>query len=97
VAALLAGQGIGLVRNLIVADDLRLGRLLRLSEIHFEEPYAYHLVWRPDNPRKKLIRSFCAWLRREIMATSAETGNAPAIVLSGLTTSGSKRRTESIL
>lgn len=97
VAALRAGQGIGLVRNLIVADDLRQGRLLRLSEIHVEEPYAYYLVWRPDNPRKKLIRSFCAWLRHEIMAMSAEADDAPAIVLKKRTASNPKRRTESIV
>jgi LysR family transcriptional regulator, glycine cleavage system transcriptional activator len=81
VPAVLAGQGIGLVRNLIVADDLRRGRLLRLSSTHVEEPYAYYLVWRPDNPRKKLIRSFCEWLRREIVATSAEASDVPTLAL----------------
>ena len=72
IAALLSGHGIGLVRNLIVADDLRQGRLVRLSDIYVDEPYAYYLVWRPDNPRKKLIRQFCEWLRFEIAATPLE-------------------------
>jgi LysR family transcriptional regulator, glycine cleavage system transcriptional activator len=81
-AALRAGQGIGVVRYLIVADDLREGRLLRLSETHVEEPYGYYVVWRPDNPRKKLIRSFCEWLRLEIVTTFAEI-NHTAVSFAG--------------
>jgi len=69
IAALRAGQGIGLVRQLIVADDLRQGRLIRLFEVAVDEPYAYHLVWRPDSPRKKTIQDFVVWLKSEIAAT----------------------------
>jgi LysR family transcriptional regulator, glycine cleavage system transcriptional activator len=72
IATLLAGQGVGLVRRLIVMDDLRQGRLVRLSEIAVDEPFGYYLVWRPDNPHKKLIREFCEWLRHEINATLAD-------------------------
>lgn len=63
------GQGVGLARSLIVADDIRSGRLVRLSDAKAEEPSAYHLLWRPDSPKRRLIRAFCEWLRVEIEAT----------------------------
>jgi len=68
-AAVRGGQGIGLARQLIVADDLRQGRLVRIFETAVEEPYAYYLVWKPNSPRKALIRDFCAWLQSEIATT----------------------------
>lgn len=67
--AVMLGQGIGLARHLIVADDLREGRLVRLTESSVEEPYAYFLVWRPHNPRRTLIKEFCEWLKFEIDKT----------------------------
>lgn len=67
--AVALGQGIGLARHLIVADDLREGRLVRLSDVSVEEPYAYFLVWRPNNPRRALIKKFYEWLKSEISTT----------------------------
>jgi DNA-binding transcriptional LysR family regulator len=67
--AVLAGQGIGLARKIIVVDDLRQGRLIRLSQVEVEEAYSYFLVWRPDNPRKKQIQEFFRWLKAQIDTT----------------------------
>jgi DNA-binding transcriptional LysR family regulator len=63
------GHGIGMARRLIVADDLRQGRLVRPFDIEVEDPYGYYLVWRPDSPRTRQIREFCEWLKAEIAET----------------------------
>jgi DNA-binding transcriptional LysR family regulator len=68
-AAVREGQGVGLARRLIVAEDLRQGRLVRPFDVAVEEPYGYYLVWRPDTPHNRQIREFCEWLRAEIDTT----------------------------
>ena len=68
-AAVREGQGIGLARRLIVAEDLRRGRLVRPFNVEVEEPYGYYLVWRPDSPRNRQLREFCEWLKAEIVTT----------------------------
>lgn len=67
--AAMSGQGVAMARAIIVADDIRQGRLVRLAETSVEEPYAYYLVWRPDTSRRPLVRRFLDWLKAELERT----------------------------
>ena len=58
IAAAVEGQGIALVRGLLVADDLRSGRLVRPFATEIEARYAYHLVW-PKTPAQPDRRPPC--------------------------------------
>lgn len=66
ITAAVEGQGIALVRGLLVADDLRSGRLVRLFEIEVQARYAYHLV-RSKTPRNRIAGLvFRDWITAEM-------------------------------
>jgi LysR family glycine cleavage system transcriptional activator len=69
-SAALMGQGVAMARSIIVNDDIRQGRLVRLHQTSVDEPYAYYLIWRPDTARRPLIRRFLEWLKTELEKTS---------------------------
>jgi LysR family transcriptional regulator, glycine cleavage system transcriptional activator len=66
ITAAVEGQGIALVRGLLVADDLRSGRLVRLFETEVQARYAYHLVW-SKTPRNRVAGlAFRDWIITEM-------------------------------
>jgi LysR family transcriptional regulator, glycine cleavage system transcriptional activator len=58
--ALLAGQGIALCSDVMVARELADGRLRRLSDVTLPG-YSFHLSFRPDHPMQKAIKAFLHW------------------------------------
>lgn len=71
IAAALDGQGIALVRGLLVADDLRTGRLVRPFKTEIPSRYAYHLVW-SKAPRNRIAAlAFREWITEEMAAHPA--------------------------
>lgn len=63
-AAALAGQGVALCPPAIIADDLREGRLVELSDTAIRDDYGYHIVSaaEPDAQRGPAITAFREWL-----------------------------------
>lgn len=57
-----SGAGVCLARGLLVRDDLRAGRLVRLFEAEAALPDDYAAVWNPGSPRADAIRAFVDWL-----------------------------------
>jgi LysR family glycine cleavage system transcriptional activator len=73
VEAALQGQGVGLVRLSLAADELASGRLIApfprvalLPTGHF-----YFLVWPRRRPVRPEVAAFCAWVRAEAAALRA--------------------------
>lgn len=68
--AALAGQGVALGLSLLVDDDLRLGRLVRLADTDLPSAFAYWLVCRRDKAEQKGVRAFRDWLKAELVEAS---------------------------
>jgi LysR family glycine cleavage system transcriptional activator len=64
--AALAGQGVALGLSLLVDDDLRQGRLVRLSEVELPSAFSYWLVRRSDKAEHKGVKAFRDWLKIEL-------------------------------
>lgn len=63
------GQGIALARSIMVQDDIRSGRLVRLCpEISLRSPLAYYLVCRPGYENLPKIALFRQWIREQVTA-----------------------------
>jgi LysR family glycine cleavage system transcriptional activator len=70
ITAAIEAQGIALVRGLLVADDLRSGRLVRLFDREVPARYAYHLVW-SKAPRNRIAGlAFRDWIIDEMTGHS---------------------------
>jgi LysR family glycine cleavage system transcriptional activator len=60
--AVIAGQGIAICDDLLVAEELRSGRLVKAFD--GELPGAgYYLLYRPDHPSKPVIEEFFSWAK----------------------------------
>ncbi len=68
------GAGVCLARGLLVREDLRAGRLVRLFDAEAPLREDYTAVWNPASPRAEVIRPFVDWL-----AATLDTGPAPAL------------------
>jgi LysR family transcriptional regulator, glycine cleavage system transcriptional activator len=61
-----AGQGVGLARAALAADDLAAGRLIRLFDVAIEDDYGWFVVWRePLQCNRSDFDAFRAWLDQE--------------------------------
>jgi LysR family glycine cleavage system transcriptional activator len=58
IEAAAAGYGIGLVRERLVANDLRSGRLVRILDRSVPAEYSYWAVWSASSPKLPLINAF---------------------------------------
>jgi len=67
--AAIAGQGVALGLTLLVDDDLRQGRLVRLSNIDLPSIFSYWFVCRRDKAEQRGISAFREWLKQELAAT----------------------------
>jgi LysR family glycine cleavage system transcriptional activator len=61
IEAVIAGQGAAICSDVLVAPELRNGRLVRLCSLSLPG-YGFYLTHRPDHPRLQLIASFGRWL-----------------------------------
>jgi LysR family glycine cleavage system transcriptional activator len=70
------GAGVCLARGLLVRDDLRTGRLVRLFEAEASLREDYTAVWNPASPRADVIRPFVDWLAATLEPSPAPTLHA---------------------
>jgi len=77
IEAAASGQGIAVAPELLVAADIRAGRLVKLFPEHrVQSPYAYHLLRPLEVDARPSVQSFCAWIREQARADSLERAGA---------------------
>jgi len=69
VDAAVAGQGVALLGNVVVAEDLAAGRLVRPLEGAMPVRFAYYLVYPEGADRAARVQAFAGWLRAEAAST----------------------------
>jgi LysR family glycine cleavage system transcriptional activator len=62
IEAVVAGQGFGLFSDVLVADELASGKLVKTFDVPLPG-YCFYVFRRPDHPREKIIRKFSGWLK----------------------------------
>ena len=62
IEAVIAGQGIGIFSNVLVASELASGKLVKAFDLSLPG-YDFYVVRRHGHPREKVIRVFSTWLR----------------------------------
>ncbi|MCA1524954.1 LysR substrate-binding domain-containing protein [Bradyrhizobium yuanmingense] len=62
IEAVIAGQGVGIFSDVLVAHELAVGMLVKPFELSLSG-YSFYVVTRPSNPRARTIRAFSEWLR----------------------------------
>ncbi len=62
IEAVLAGQGIALCSDIVVADDLASGALVKASDLALPG-YGFYPLYAFDHPRRAAIESFVKWIR----------------------------------
>ncbi len=72
IQAAVEGHGIALVNDVLAADDLAAGRLVRPFELSVSVDFAYYVVYPPDKIDVPKVRLFCDWVCAE--ADAAERG-----------------------
>lgn len=73
-SAVLAGEGVGLLRLALLQDHLRSGALVRLFEPVIEADQAYLLLRRPDRPLRGPARRFRDWITALAAASPMHAG-----------------------
>jgi LysR family glycine cleavage system transcriptional activator len=58
----IAGQGIGIFSDVLVAAELSSGALVKAFNLSLPG-YHFYIVRRHGHPREKIIQVFSAWLR----------------------------------
>jgi DNA-binding transcriptional LysR family regulator len=60
------GQGVGLAREVLAADDLATGRLVRVGQLAIEDASSWFLAWRePLRCNRPDFEAFVRWLQQE--------------------------------
>ncbi|HGU5372559.1 TPA: LysR substrate-binding domain-containing protein [Klebsiella pneumoniae] len=63
------GHGIALARSIMVDDDIKSGRLIRLCpDVSLTSPLSYYLVYRPGCDSLPKIANFRAWIIEQAQA-----------------------------
>jgi LysR family glycine cleavage system transcriptional activator len=62
IEAVIAGQGIGIFSDVLVANELASGTLVKAFDLSLPG-YRFYVMRRPDHPRETIIRAFSAWLQ----------------------------------
>jgi LysR family glycine cleavage system transcriptional activator len=65
IEAVIAGQGVGLFSDVLVARELDNGTVVKPFSLSLPG-YSFYLVRRPDHPREKAIRVFSSWMRSAV-------------------------------
>jgi LysR family transcriptional regulator, glycine cleavage system transcriptional activator len=61
IEAVIAGQGIGICSDELIAPELSSGTLVKVFDVRLPG-YGFYLIHLPDHPRQKTIAAFSAWL-----------------------------------
>lgn len=61
IEAVLAGQGIAVCSDVVVADDIASGKLVKAFDLALPG-FAFYLVHTPDHPRRDVIATFADWM-----------------------------------
>lgn len=64
IEAIVAGQGLGLCSDVLVARELLDGRLVRVSDIVLPG-YGFYFVYRAEHPRRGALEALLRWMQRE--------------------------------
>ncbi|MFM2355996.1 MAG: hypothetical protein RLZZ528_1732 [Pseudomonadota bacterium] len=67
IEAIVAGQGLGLCSDVLVARELRDGRLLKVSDIVLTG-YGFYFVYRAEHPRRAALETLLRWMQRQASA-----------------------------
>jgi LysR family glycine cleavage system transcriptional activator len=62
IEAVIAGQGIGICSDVLVARELRSGTLVKAFDLRLPG-YGFYLVQMPSHPRAKALEAFTSWLQ----------------------------------
>jgi LysR family glycine cleavage system transcriptional activator len=62
IEAVIAGQGIGIFSDAVVAHELSAGTLVKTFDLSLPG-FCFYVVRRRGHPREKVIQAFAAWLR----------------------------------
>jgi LysR family glycine cleavage system transcriptional activator len=65
IEAVIAGQGIGIFSNVLVAPELAAGTLVKAFDLSLPG-YRFYVVRKPGHPREKTIQAFERWLQSVI-------------------------------
>jgi LysR family transcriptional regulator, glycine cleavage system transcriptional activator len=71
IEAALDGQGVALAPHFMVAEDLKLGRLVRPFAVEVRQPARWYLVYPTERGSDRPIDSFRNWLKGEVAADPA--------------------------
>ncbi len=71
IEAALDGQGVALAPHFMVAEDLKLGRLVRPFVIEVRQPARWYLVCPQERSGDRPVEAFRAWLKTEVAADPA--------------------------
>lgn len=72
-----SGQGVALAGSLMVQEEIKRGRLVRLFDIQAEDIYGYYLVWQAGTVLSTSALAFRSWVTECFAQTMAEiTGEA---------------------
>ena len=66
IEAALDGQGVALAPHFMVAEDLKLGRLVRPFQIEVRQPARWYLACTAERSAERAIEAFRAWLKNEV-------------------------------
>lgn len=71
IEAALDGQGVALAPHFMVAEDLRIGRLVRPFPVEVRQPARWYLVCPAERRSERTIEAFRIWLRNEVAGDPA--------------------------
>ena len=63
IEAIIAGQGLGLCSDVLVARELHDGRLIRISDIVLPG-YGFYFVYRAEHPRRAALEALLRWMQQ---------------------------------
>ena len=66
IQAAVRGEGVGLGRSALVADELATGRLVRPFELSLPAGFAYYVVYPPRALQRPSVKAFRDWLMAEV-------------------------------
>ena len=61
-----SGQGVALAPEMLIASELRSGRLVRLFSHRSLSPYRYYLLRSPEADTRRSVQAFCNWIRDQV-------------------------------
>jgi LysR family glycine cleavage system transcriptional activator len=60
IEAVIAGQGVAILSDVLVANELASGALVKVIDLPLPG-FGFYLTYTPDHPRRSVIEAFCAW------------------------------------